>query len=282
MAAYREREREGEAKSDSRLNGDWEGGGEGRKTHALVGDEQDGPIRADLHDRLENGGLVVGIERGRALVEDKNVRSLDQRPGDLDPLRLSARDQARALAKVGVVPFGKREDELVHVGRLARPLDLGKGQVGRAVGDVVGDGRVEEGGRLGDDGDVLSEPLGLRLGEEVLVEPDLSGRGLVESLEEGGNGRLARARGADDGDAFAGGDGKVDALEDGGVGSGGVGEVDVGEGDLAGDGRVEVALELADDCVGHVEEADKVEAGSFGLGDGGDWKSEVRERRIGV
>jgi len=79
----------------------------------------------------------------------------------------------------------------VDVGCSTGSFDFVEGEVGRSVGDVRGDGSVEESWGLGDDGDVISEPSSVGGAEEVLVETDFSGGGFVETLKEGCDGRFA-------------------------------------------------------------------------------------------
>lgn len=62
---------------------------------------------------------------------------------------------------------------------------------GAAVGDVGSDGIVEEGGLLGDKGQLLPEPGEPEVPEVRPVEEDAAGGGVVEALQEGDHRRLA-------------------------------------------------------------------------------------------
>ena len=168
----------------------------------------------------------------------------------------------------------------MYVGCSTGSFDFVEGEVGRSVRDVGGDGRVEEGWGLGDDGDVISEPASIGGAEEVLVETDFSGGGFVETLEKGGDGGFSGSRSSDDGDAFSWRDVEGDSCEDGDVGSRGVGKVDVVAGDLTGDGGSKISDLLFDDRTGESDEATEVDGCSFGFGDGGDYKRERGRERV--
>ena len=59
-----------------------------------------------------------------------------------------------AFADEGVVAFGQVDDEAMGVGEAGGVLDFGEGCGGAAIGDIFGEGAVEQDGFLGDDGDL--------------------------------------------------------------------------------------------------------------------------------
>jgi hypothetical protein len=69
----------------------------------LVRDEQHRHLPLELVDRPgeEFGGRL--IEVGDRFVEDQDLRSLEQRPGDRDALLLAAREAGAAFADLGLV-----------------------------------------------------------------------------------------------------------------------------------------------------------------------------------
>ena len=119
----------------------------------------------------------------------------------------------------------------MDIGCLRRRADLlGRG-FGAGVGDVFGDGPVEEEGVLHNGGDVLPQGLDGDVPDVLPVDADGAGLRLVEAGDELGDGGLADAGRADEGDHLTGlrAEGNVlqhrHALH--------VGEADVIEGDLA-------------------------------------------------
>ena len=87
-------------------------------------------------------GFVV--EGGRGFVENQERRVLEQRAGNRQTLALAAGQPLAALADGGLVAVRLRRNEVVRVGRPRRRLDLGQGGARCAVGDVGGDGVVEQ------------------------------------------------------------------------------------------------------------------------------------------
>src|SRR3546814_2587083 len=101
-----------------------------------------------------------------------------------------------------------------------------------AVADIVADRVVEQHAVLRNDADRGAQASLRHLRDVLAVYGDTAASRLIEAEEEPRQGRLARARGADDGEHRAGPDVEVDALEDRPVGV--VDELDVLEADMAG------------------------------------------------
>ena len=104
--------------------------------------------------------LVLGIDRVRGLVEDDDGRVLEDRPGDGDPLTLTAREARPALLQNRVVPLRQGADEAVAARRLCRGDHLLVGGLGHAEAYVALDRVVEQVDVLKDHGDPRQQALG--------------------------------------------------------------------------------------------------------------------------
>ena len=74
-----------------------------------VGDQDARPLLDQRVDRRLDGRLGDGIQRARRLVEDQQRRVLQQRPGDGDPLLLTAGELQPAVAANVSRPSGREE-----------------------------------------------------------------------------------------------------------------------------------------------------------------------------
>ena len=97
-----------------------------------VGDDQARPPDEQAIERRLDQRLVGGVERARRLVEDEDLRVLEQRARDREPLLLAARQAIAALADDGLVSVGQAGDEVVDLRRPRRLRDLLGGASGRA------------------------------------------------------------------------------------------------------------------------------------------------------
>ena len=157
-----------------------------------VGDDDRG---AAVHHGLHRGADLVLLRRidgTRGVVEHEDPRVGDDRPGDRDPLALSARQRVPTLADQRVVPVGELHHEVVGAGQARRRLDalaVG-GRVGE--GDVGGDRVVEQQRVLEHHADGAAHVVD---GHVAHVDPvDLDGAALrvVEPQQQPGDRRLAR------------------------------------------------------------------------------------------
>src|SRR5260370_22444979 len=78
-----------------------------------VRDDNQRPALRDAQQVGVDDGLAVGIERAGRLVEDQDPRIADQRPGDGEPLLLTARQVGRAFLDEGLVAARQLLDELL-------------------------------------------------------------------------------------------------------------------------------------------------------------------------
>uniref|UniRef100_A0A0B7K5W6 Uncharacterized protein n=1 Tax=Bionectria ochroleuca TaxID=29856 RepID=A0A0B7K5W6_BIOOC len=202
------------------------GGDDGRQP---VGDDEHGAALAQLPQRRLDEGLGLGVDGAGGLVEDEDGRALEEGAGDGDALDLAARQLDAVLADGGAVALGEG---------------------------------VEEQGVLGHDADGVAEGALGDVADVAAVDPDAAGGDVVVAQEELGEGGLACARGADEGDCLAGLGVDVDAVEDGSPGV--VAEADVVEGDVTRDFTQLGGARLVDDGDGH-QGLDH--AGDVGVGD---------------
>ena len=178
-----------------------------------VGDDDHGAVLHDAAHVALDDALALVIERRRCFVEDEDARIGGERPGDGDPLPLSARQIGAALLDHGVVAFRQLVDEFVGSGE-ASDLDDLRARHGRiGEGDVLVNGAVEQQVLLQNDADMAAQPGRIDLAQIRAVEKDLSLGRRVESLDELAQRRLARAGRADDADRLARPDGQRDVLE---------------------------------------------------------------------
>ena len=88
--------------------------------------------------------LAVRIDLTGGLVEDEDGRVADDRPGDGDPLALSARECRAAFADHRVVSVRHFGDELIDEGLSRGVGDLFGPGAPFPVGDIFSDGGVED------------------------------------------------------------------------------------------------------------------------------------------
>ena len=218
------------------LVGEFDGG-------AAVGDHDDGGCSVAFAQPGQDLRLDLRVHGRGGVVHDEQARAAYDGAGQGEALALSAGERGALLPEAGVqapVEFG---DESVGAGQAQGGPHLGVVDTGCFEGDVVADGVLEDEGALGDEGGVGGD---LVAGQVAYVHPVVADGAVVgvdQAHEQGGEGGLARAGGADDGDGAAGGDVEVEAVEDGGAGVGGslVHEVAVVGGVGVGVGEGEVA-----------------------------------------
>ena len=195
-----------------------------------VRDGEDGATFHGVFQGRLDGPLGFGVEGGGGFVEDQDGGVPQEGAGDGQSLPLPPGEEGAALGDGGVVALRHGGDEVVGVGGLGGGFDLVAGGFGHAVGDVVGDGVVEEEGVLGDESDALAQAGEGPVAQVLPGDADGAGGGVEEARQEVDEGGFPRAGAADEGDEASGLGGEGDVAEDG-VGRGGVGEGDVVEDD---------------------------------------------------
>ncbi len=180
------------------------------------------PLGDDHHRRL--GGLLrkrraqrrVGrvVERGEGVVEEIDLRALDQSAGDREALPLASRDVRPALGDGGVQTVLQFRHELLGLRHLQRVPQLLVGRVRIAVAQIRGDRAREQVRLLRDEPDRPRQQLGVDLLDVHAVHEHLALGGVEEAGHQTEQGRFAAAGGADDGGDLAGPRHEVDGLED--------------------------------------------------------------------
>jgi hypothetical protein len=162
--------------------------------------------------QLDLEGLAqLGVEGAQRLVQQQHRRVEDQGPGQRDPLLLAARQLGR--------PPPLQALELDQGQRLGDPppgLGLVHVLEAQPEGDVVGHAEEREQGVALEDGVDLAL-VGRGAGHVDPVEQDAPVGGLLEPGDQPQGGRLAAARGAEQGEELAPGHVQVDAVHGGDV-----------------------------------------------------------------
>ncbi len=169
---------------------------------AVMGDQQQGrallPVEAEEQVAYPAAGLAIEVA-GR-LVGEQQRRPGHEGTSDGDTLLLASGEGARQVAAASVEPDGLQGRAHPRWIPLAAQLE-GKGDVllHREMGQQVE--RLEH---EADRGQAQGgAPLLVELPQILTRDHDLSGAGLVEAREQGEQGGLAGAGGADDGDRLA-------------------------------------------------------------------------------
>ena len=157
------------------------------------------PRHGLLHQRLR-----FRIQAGCRLVEDQDRRVRQEGAGQRHPLALAARQLDAALAHRRGVALRQPRDEVVRVGEARRPLDLPGRGAGPGVGDVLGQGAVEQHRFLGHDSDLRPQARLARRRHVLSVDRHAPARHVVEPLDQLDEGRLAGARAPHQSDPLAG------------------------------------------------------------------------------
>ena len=179
-----------------------------------VGDDEHGAVGAELVECILDEAFGLAVEGRGGFVEDEDGGVFVHGAGDGEALALAAGEFGAALADDGVVALGLAGDEVMGVcdfGGCLYALYVGGGI---SVGDVLGDGIVEEDAFLGDDADHAAPVIDFEGADVLTVNQYAAGGGIVETGEEVGDGGLAAAAGTDEGDGLAAWELEVDAFED--------------------------------------------------------------------
>ncbi len=253
-----------------------------------VGDDEAGSSAPQFGEGGLDEGFTFCVEVAGGFVEDEDPGIGEESTSDGEPLALSAAEPDASFSDDGVVALFECGDEGIGVGGACGGEDLGAGGVSSRVGDVVGDGAVEQEDVLLDDAEVCAVFGDGEIAEVDAVDEDATVGGVVEASDEVGEGCLAGAAGADESDGPSRGDVEADVLEDWRcwfAAGAWVGEGDVVEGDAALDGVHRAGRGVAFELAGFFEEIeDAIEGGEVGLdgGGGGSERFEGREQHEDV
>ena len=153
--------------------------------------------RPALHhalERLLDLVLRLRVHARRRVVEDEDARVHQQRPGNRDPLLLSAGKGDPSLADPCVVAFGEAHDEIVDVCCLGRLPHLLVRRVHGAVSDVVANRRREQKDVLLHRSDRLTQRGESSVADVYVIDRDAAACHVVEARHEVNDGCLAAAR----------------------------------------------------------------------------------------
>ena len=179
--------------------------------------ENESRAGADAAQRIEDGGLGLGVHGGGGVVQDQNSRLDEKSAGQRDALALSSGQGESALTDEAVVSLGQGVDEGRGLRQPRRMLDLLRGGVGPAESDVGGDGVGEEERLVEHQRDGLAQGCRVEVVDidrrSVGRQGDLSLSRAVEAREQECECGLSRTRVADDGHRLTGRDGQVQAGE---------------------------------------------------------------------
>src|SRR5258706_6185068 len=178
-----------------------------------VGDDQDRPAGTDLAHVLLDDSLALVVERAGGLVEDQDPWAGSKRSRDGNALTLTAREQDAPIADRRVIALRQLEDELVRSRQGGGFDDALHRHCRVGERDVVADRPVEEEILLENDADLTSQPRDVDHREIDAVDQDPPALWHVETLDELGDRRFARARRADNPDDLPGRDSEVDLMQ---------------------------------------------------------------------
>ncbi len=167
-----------------------------------MGDDEARPPPHQHRETPLDEGFALAVEVARRLVQDQNARVRQDRPRDGQALLLPAAEAHAPLADERAVALLRLADETVGVRGLRRGDDLIGARLAPGVGDVLGDGAVEEKDILLHDAQERAVTAHVDLAKVAPVEQDAPLRGVVEPGHEVAERGLAAAAGADQGDGL--------------------------------------------------------------------------------
>ena len=188
-----------------------------------VGDHERRASRHRLGQSELDALLGGGIHGRGRVVEHQHPRVREQRPGDRQPLSLTARQRQAPLPDLGLVALGQPADELVRLGAPGGLFDLPAGGVWVRVGDVLRDAGGEQEGVVADDRHRLPHGADRDVADVDAVEQHLAFAGVIQPRDQRHEAGLAGAGGTHDRDRAAGRNVEVDVVQDGAAGGEGLG-----------------------------------------------------------
>ena len=197
---------------------------------------RDNEHRTSVHEAVHSGlhdGLRAGINRAGRLIEDHNRRIGNSRTRDGKQLTLALRQTAAVTVDDSIIAVRQSADEVVRIGKLRRCLDLLVGRIQAAVADIIANGAGKQVGILQHDAERAAEIGLFDLIDVDAVVADLAVRKVVETVDQVGNGRLARTGCADERDLLTGFGVQCDVVQDDLIRI--IAEIHIKEADIAAD-----------------------------------------------
>ena len=178
-----------------------------------MGDQDDRAAAGDRGEVLLDDRFALGVERAGRLVEDQHRRVVDEGARDRQALALATRQIGRAFLEDCRIALRKPLDEFVRAGQLRDPDDVVQrsGRLGHR--DVLANRAAEQKILLQDDTDLGAQMRQIELLQILAVDIYQARLRPIETLDQPGDCRLARAAAADDADNLAGLDGERDFLD---------------------------------------------------------------------
>ena len=169
-----------------------------------------------------NQRVGLRVDGAGGVVEDEDLRLLEKGAGDAQSLLLAAGDVGAALLDMCLISLGEGFNKIICLRQFAGFNQLLVRGVFVAPAQVLGDGAGEEQVFLQHHGHGVSERVGVVLAHVHAADLHAALGHVVEPRNELDEGRLARARAAQDADGGAGGDVQVDVRQGVLLGVGGV------------------------------------------------------------
>ena len=175
----------------------------------------------------------LGVDGAGRIVENQNLRLLQQRTGDAQALALSAGHIGAALLDVRVVLIGEFLNESIGLRELRGMANLFIGGVRVAPAQVFGNSAGEQHVLLQHHGHLIAQRLNVIVAHVHAADLERARAHVVQSRHQLHQRRLCRTSTADDADGHAGTNLQVDVVKHGLFGTVGVAEGDVVEFDGA-------------------------------------------------
>ncbi len=150
-----------------------------------VSDDHPGPRPRVRGERVDHGGLVLGVQRAGRLVDQQDRGRLEQRPRDADPLALAAGQRRPGLADHRLGSAGQPAGEFVDPGQRDGAAELSLLGGGVTGGDVLSDGSVEQVGMLEHHAARRAAGLGVERRDVDTVDQDAAADRLVQAGDQG-------------------------------------------------------------------------------------------------
>ena len=168
-----------------------------------MGNDKGGAILHQGVHALLDMALGSGVDRGGGLVQHQDRCLAQGGPGDVQQLALALGQVCAVAFDHRVVAVGQAADEAVGAGGLRGGYDLFIGGVQPAIADVLHHRAGEQVGVLEHHGDVPTQIALGHVHDVNAVDGDPAGINVVEPVQQVGDGGLARAGGAHEGDLLA-------------------------------------------------------------------------------
>ena len=158
-----------------------------------MSNNQRGTVFLQLIQRRLNGTLRLGIQRRGGFIKDQDRAVTQQRAGNSNTLALAAGQHHAILADDGIQTIIHLVDEIHGVGHARGLFNLLAAVLfGTGIGDIVGDGIVEQMHVLRNQRHLVAQRAQLVLAQVVAIQQDLPLVDIVEAGDQAGNGRFTR------------------------------------------------------------------------------------------